>query len=88
LGDDLYWHLEDSPVRFCAWIIWPATLLLHSWDSAAGHAYGCKFPTLEAIAMALSFLCRLENLWGKEILLLTDNEAVVYGWEPRSITNH
>jgi hypothetical protein len=78
--------LEDGPIWFCACVTWPTSLLLHARDSA-DHAYGCKSPTLEAIALALPFLCCPETLVGKEVLLLTDNEPVVYGWESRSIAN-
>jgi hypothetical protein len=59
-------------------------LLLKSRDSA-DHAYGCKSSTLEAVAMALPFLCCPEKLVGKEVLLLMDCEAVVYGWDARNL---
>jgi len=77
---------EDGPIWFCARVTWPTFLLLKARDSA-DHAYGCKSPTLEAIAMALPFLCCPEHLIGREILLLTDNEAVVFGWESRKVAN-
>jgi len=78
--------MEDGPVWFCSRITWPAFLLLKARD-AADHAYGCKSPTLEAIAMALPFLCCPEHLIGREVLLLTDNEAVVFGWDSRKVAN-
>ncbi len=78
--------LEDGPVWFCAWIIWPTALLIHARDGA-DHAYGCKSSTLEALALALPLLCCPQALVGKELVLLTDNEAVVYGWQSRSIAN-
>jgi len=77
---------EDGPIWFCARVTWPKFLLLKARDSS-DHAYGCKSPTLEAIAMALPLLCCPEYLIGKEILLLTDNEAIVFGWESRKVTN-
>jgi hypothetical protein len=77
---------EDGPVWFCARVTWPAFLLLKARDSA-DHAYGCKSPTLEAIAMALPFFCCPEKLVGKEVLLLTDNEAIVFGWDSRKVAN-
>jgi hypothetical protein len=61
-------------------------LLLKARDSA-DHAYSCKSPTLEAVVMALPFLCCPEKLVGKEVLLLTDCEAVVYGWDARKVAN-
>jgi hypothetical protein len=61
-------------------------LLLKARDSA-DHAYGCKSPTLEAVAMALPFLCCPEKLVGKKVLLLTDCEVVVYGWDARKVAN-
>jgi hypothetical protein len=69
-----------------AWIMWPTALLIHARDGA-DHAYGCKSYTLEAIALALPLLCCPQALVGKELVLLTDNEAVDYGWQSRSIAN-
>ena len=77
---------EEGPIWFCARITWPSFLLLSARDSI-DHAYGCKSPTLEAIALALPFLCCPEKLVGREVLLLTDSEAVVFGWESRKIAN-
>jgi hypothetical protein len=37
--------------------------------------------------LALPFFCCPEKLVGAEILLLTDNEAVVYGWDSRKVAN-
>jgi len=78
--------VEDGPVWFYASVTWPAHMLLHARD-AQDHAYGCKSPTLEAVAMILPFLCCPEELMGKEVLLLTDNESVVYGWDSRKLPN-
>jgi len=77
---------EDGGIWFYASVTWPALMLLKARDSN-DHAYGCKSPTLEAIALALPFLCCPEILVGREIVLLTDNEAVVYGWDSRKIAN-
>jgi hypothetical protein len=76
--------VEEGPVWFCARVTWPASLLLHARDGA-DHAYGCKSPTLEAIGAILPFLCCPEKIAGKHVRLLTDNEAVVYGWAARRI---
>ncbi len=78
--------LEDGPVWFCCTVTWPEFLLLHARD-AKDHAYGCKSPTLEAVALILPLLCCPEQLVGQEVVLLTDNEAVVYGWDSRKIAN-
>jgi len=78
--------VEDTEVWFYATVTWPVNLLLHARDSE-DHAYGCKSPTLEAIAMILPFLCCPELLLGREVLLLTDNESVVFGWEARRLPN-
>jgi hypothetical protein len=77
---------EDGLIWFCARITWPSYLLLKARDSA-DHAYGCKSTTLEAVAMALPFLCCPERLVGKEVLLLTDCKAVAYGWDTRKVAN-
>jgi hypothetical protein len=37
--------------------------------------------------MALPFFCCPEKLVGKEVLLLTDNEAIVFGWDSRKVAN-
>ncbi len=78
--------MEDGPVWFCSRVTWPAFMLLKARD-VADHAYGCKSPTLEAIAMALPFLCCPEHLIGREVLLLTDNEAVMFGWDSQKVAN-
>jgi hypothetical protein len=54
---------EDGAIWFCARLTWPSYLLLKARDSA-DHAYGRKSPTLEAVAMALPFLCCPEKLVG------------------------
>jgi hypothetical protein len=76
--------VEDGAVWFHAAITWPLSLLLEARDSA-DHAYGCKSQTLEAVAAMLPLLCCPQHLIGKDVLLLTDNEALVFGWDPRRI---
>jgi hypothetical protein len=49
------------------------------------HAYGCKSSTLEAIGLILPFVCCPELLVGKEVTLMTDNEALVFGWDKRRV---
>jgi len=76
--------LEDGPIWFYAAVTWPEQLLLHARDSQ-DHAYGCKSSTLEAIALFLPFLCCPTYILGKEVLLLTDNESIVFGWESKRV---
>jgi hypothetical protein len=78
--------IEDGPIWFHASVTWPENLLLHARDSQ-DHAYGCKSPTLEAVAMILPFLCCPQYLLGREVRLLTDNEPVVFGWEAKRLPN-
>jgi hypothetical protein len=78
--------MEDGPIWFCACLSWPDRLLFQARDNA-DHAYGCKTPTLEAVAAILPFLCCPESLAGREVILHTDSEAVVYGWESRRVNN-
>ena len=78
--------MTDGPIWFCATVTWPLRLLLEARD-AQDHAYGCKSPTLEAIAALLPFVCCPASIAGRDVLLLTDNQAVVFGWEPRRIRN-
>ena len=78
--------VEDGPVWFYGSVTWPEKFLLEARD-AKDHAYGCKSPTLEVIALILPFLCCPETLLDKEVLLLTDNEPVVYGWDSLKIAN-
>ncbi|MFN9940075.1 MAG: hypothetical protein ACK56I_11445, partial [bacterium] len=40
---------------------------------------------MEAIGLLLPFICCPEILIGNEVTLLTDNEALVYGWEKRRV---
>lgn len=76
----------DGTVWFCARVSWPDNFLFTDRDSK-DHAYGCKSTTLEIIALILPFLCIPQLIAGKNITLLTDNEAVVYGWESRRVNN-
>jgi hypothetical protein len=76
--------LDDGGVWFAARVIWPKFFLLKARDSK-NHAFGCKSATLEAVGLLLPFLCCPEIVAGKEIMLLTDNEALVFGWEKRRV---
>jgi hypothetical protein len=76
--------LDDGGVWFAARVIWPKHFLLHARDSA-NHAYGCKSATLEAVGLLLPFLCCPRIVAAKEIVLLTDNEALVFGWDKRRV---
>jgi len=76
--------IEDDFIWFHANLTWPRPFLLQHRDSS-NHAYGCKSSTLEAIALILPFLCIPNALIGKEVTLLTDNEALVFGWEKRRV---
>jgi hypothetical protein len=70
----------DGSIWFCSRIFWPRFFLLKARDSL-DHAYGCKSSTLEAIGILLPLLCCPSKIAGREILLLTDNESVVFGWD-------
>ena len=70
----------DGSIWFCSRVFWPRFFLLKARDSL-DHAYGCKSSTLEAIGILLPLLCCPTKIARKEILLLTDNESVVYGWD-------
>jgi hypothetical protein len=76
--------IENNFIWFHANLTWPRPFLLQHRDSS-DHAYGCKSSTLEAIALILPFLCIPNILVGKEVTLLTDNEALVFGWEKRRV---
>jgi hypothetical protein len=76
--------IEDDDIWFHAAVTFPKKFLLEKRDSQ-DHAYGCKSSTLEAIGIVLPFLCCPELLVGREITLLTDNEALVYGWDKRRV---
>lgn len=78
--------IEDDIIWFHAKITWPRTFLLVHRDSA-NHAYGCKSATLEAIALILPFLCCPQILINQQVTLLTDNEALVFGWEKRRVAH-
>ncbi len=51
------------------------------------HAYGCKSPTLEAIGILLPFVTIPHLMRRREVIMHTDNEAIVYGWESKRIKN-
>jgi hypothetical protein len=76
--------IEDDQVWFFASVTFPRAFLLEKRD-AADHAFGCKSSTLEAIGLLLPFLCCPNILIGREVTLLTDNEALVFGWDKRRV---
>jgi hypothetical protein len=78
--------LNDDTVWFSAVLTWPPSFLLHARDNS-DHAFGCKSTTLEAIAMLLPFLCCPSTLSNRDVVLLTDNEALIYGWSARRVKN-
>jgi len=53
--------------------------------SLRGKFYGNKSTTLEAVGLLLPFLVIPETLAGRDIVFKTDNIAVVYGWESKSV---
>jgi hypothetical protein len=65
---------EDDQYFFVSILRWP-------------HIFLTKFPSnstlLESIGLLLPFLCIPQQLTGRHILLLVDNEAVVYAWTRR-----
>jgi hypothetical protein len=75
-------HMDN--IWFCARITWPSFFLLHARDTR-DHAYGCKTSTLEAVGTLLPFLCCPEKIAGREVILLTDNESVIHGWDSRKV---
>jgi len=76
--------IEDDNLWFFAKVIFPRHFLLEFRDSA-DHAFGCKSATLEAVGILLPFLCCPQLLIGREVTLLTDNEALVFGWNKRRV---
>jgi hypothetical protein len=76
--------IEDDQVWFFASIVFPREFLLEKRDSA-DHAFGCKSSTLEAVGLILPFLCCPQILIGREVTLLTDNEALVFGWDKKRV---
>ncbi len=76
--------IEDDDIWFHASVTFPRQFLLEKRDSS-DHAYGCKSSTLEAIGLLLPFVCCPAIIIGKEVTLLTDNEALVYGWDKRRV---
>jgi hypothetical protein len=78
--------IEEDDIWFCARIYWPRSFLLLHRDSL-DHAYGCKSATLEAVALILPFICCPHLLVNREVTLLTDNEALVFGWEKRRVAH-
>ena len=77
-------EFSNSDLWFCSRVTWPITFLTTARDTS-DHAYGCKSSTLEAIAAILPFLTIPSILRNRDIILLTDNESVVYGWLSRRI---
>jgi len=78
--------IEQEEIWFCAKITWPRPFLLKHRDSL-DHAYGCKSSTLEAIGLILPLLCCPQILVNRQVTLLTDNEALVFGWERRRVAH-
>jgi hypothetical protein len=76
--------IENDDIWFYASITFPKSFLLEKRD-ASDHAFGCKFSTLEAVGIILPFLCCPALLIGREVTLLTDNEALVFGWDKRRV---
>jgi hypothetical protein len=76
--------IEDDSIWFFASVTFPRSFLLEKRDSS-DHAFGCKSSTLEAVGLLLPFLCCPDILVGREVTLLTDNEALVLGWEKRRV---
>jgi hypothetical protein len=77
---------NSENIWFCARLTWPMHFLLQARDTK-DHAYGCKSSTLEAIGAMLPFLCCPSTIAGNEIILLTDNEAIIHGWDSRKVKN-
>jgi hypothetical protein len=77
---------NESGIWFCARVAWPEHFLLHARDGK-NHAYGCKSSTLEAVGVLLPFICCPAAIAGMEVVLHTDNEAVVHGWNSRKVKN-
>jgi hypothetical protein len=76
--------IEEDDLWFYASVTFPKSFLLEARDSS-DHAYGCKSSTLEAIGLILPFLGCPALLIGREVSLLTDNEALVHGWPKRRV---
>jgi hypothetical protein len=76
----------DGEIWFHSQIEWPENFLFVERDKK-DHAYGCKSSTLEVIALLLPFLTIPQLLYNKRILLLTDNESVVFGWSSKKLRN-
>jgi hypothetical protein len=75
---------NSENIWFCARVPWPKYFLLKARDSR-DHAYGCKSSTIEAVGTLLPFLCCPEEVAGREVTLLTDNESIIHGWDSRTI---
>jgi hypothetical protein len=76
--------IEKDDLWFYASVTFSKSFLLEARDSS-DHAYGCKSSTLEAIGLILPFLGCPALLIGREVSLLTDNEALVHGWPKRRV---
>jgi hypothetical protein len=76
--------IEEDDIWFFASVTFPRDFLLEKRD-AADHAFGCKSSTLEAVGLLLPFLCCPTILIGREVTLLTDNEALVFGWDKKRV---
>jgi len=76
--------VEKDKVKWLCRKAWSSFLLEQALDSR-GKSYGNKTTTLEAVGLVIPFVTIPEFLAGKDILFKTDNIAVVFGWESKSI---
>ena len=67
-------------------IWWPLSFIKEASDSR-GHSFGSKSTTLECIGLLLPALTCPSRLEGRDVVLLIDNEAAVYGWRRKFIKN-
>jgi len=75
---------EEKEIKWYCRTPWSKNLLETSRDKR-GKYYGSKTTTLEAVGLLLPFLSIPEALAGKDIVFRTDNIAVVFGWESKSV---
>ena len=58
---------------------WPSGLLTDMIDEK-GVFFGCKSTTLESIGMILPMITFPDTIWGRNIVFMIDNMAVMFGW--------
>ncbi len=75
-------HSLQDIVWFCSRITWPDSLMVTARVSK-DHAYGCKSPTLEAVGVLLPFFTAPHLMRIREVVMHTENEAVVYSWKSK-----